>query len=147
MSNSGSQGGSGLGDTVRQTTGNVAGTVQGAASNVAGTVQGAASNVAGQAQYQAQRAQGWYSRTLAENPMVLGAAALALGAIIGVSIPETDQENQLLGGQRDQLVQRAQSKTRDLVGKAQHVAQTATSAAKQDAQQQGLSSTGATKTK
>ena len=57
------------------------------------------------------------SRTLGlihDNPIVAGFAALAIGALIGALIPETDREHELMGGARDRLAGRA----RDLAANA-----------------------------
>lgn len=104
--------------------------------------QDTAGQWADQAQYQAQRAQGWVQRSWDENPLAMGALALAAGAVIGLSIPETDRENQLMGSARDSFMDKAQ----DTVQKAQTVAQRAAgaateaakSAAQDEAQKQGL---------
>ena len=53
------------------------------------TVKERASDMADQAQWQAQRARGWLERTWDENPLVVAGAALAAGALVGLSIPET----------------------------------------------------------
>ena len=50
------------------------------------------------------------SRTLGlihDNPIVAGFAALAVGALIGALIPESDREHELMGGARDRLADRA----------------------------------------
>ena len=72
------------------------------------------------------------SGLLQDNPLALGLVALALGALIGLLLPETDQENVLLGPKRDQLAQQAHDTVKDLTQKVTVVAQTAQGAA-QDA--------------
>jgi len=105
-------------DRVQQTAGDVAGSVTGTASNVAGTVSDTASNVAStvsdtasnladQAQYQAQRLEDRFQQQLGENPLVVGAVALALGAALGLAVPTTEKEDQLMGEARDTLFERA----------------------------------------
>lgn len=56
-----------------------------------------------------ERAQTEFDRLLRDNPMALGAVAVAVGAAIGMAIPESRQERQLIGGVRDQIVDKAQS--------------------------------------
>ena len=102
----------------------------------ASQVQDTASQVADQAQYQAQRAQGWLERSWDENPLAVGALALAAGAVIGLSLPETEPENRLMGSTRDDLMQKAQATAQDTVQKVQAVAEQATDAAKDAAQQE-----------
>jgi ElaB/YqjD/DUF883 family membrane-anchored ribosome-binding protein len=43
-----------------------------------------------------------------QNPLAFGIAALAVGAAIGLSLPETEAENEWMGETRDTLVERAQ---------------------------------------
>ena len=73
-----------------------------------------------------------FERLLQDNPLALALVALALGALIGLLLPETDQENVLLGPKRDQLAQQAHDTVKDLTQKVTVVAQTAQGAA-QDA--------------
>ena len=76
--------------------------------------------------------QGFLERTIQDNPLALGLVALVLGALIGLLLPETDQENVILGPKRDQLAQQAHDTVKDLTQKVTVVAQTAQGAA-QDA--------------
>ena len=69
---------------------------------------------------------------LREQPLVAGLAAIALGAIIGAAIPETDKENALMGETRDRLLDRAENVAREGVNRAKHVAQVAKSVAKDE---------------
>ena len=41
------------------------------------------------------------------TPLVLGAAAALIGAVVGMSVPGTEAENQLMGDARDAVVDRA----------------------------------------
>jgi hypothetical protein len=43
-----------------------------------------------------------------ENPLAVGAAAAVLGAAIGLALPQTERENELMGEARETAVQRAQ---------------------------------------
>jgi len=74
-----------------------------------------------QAQYQAHRAKQGFQHMMAENPLAVGAAALAIGATIGLLIPATQRENELMGQARDRLVEKAQTtakQTMETVGEA-----------------------------
>lgn len=51
----------------------------------------------------AGRAKAAAERTLHEKPLVLGAVALGAGVAVGLSIPATESENQLVGRYRDQV--------------------------------------------
>jgi hypothetical protein len=48
-----------------------------------------------------------FDRWMQDNPLTVGVAAFALGAIAGLSIPATETEHRTLGVARDNLVQRA----------------------------------------
>jgi ElaB/YqjD/DUF883 family membrane-anchored ribosome-binding protein len=52
---------------------------------------------------QAQRAKVTAANTFEEQPLALGAVALGAGIAIGLSIPATESENQLVGHYRDRL--------------------------------------------
>jgi ElaB/YqjD/DUF883 family membrane-anchored ribosome-binding protein len=56
------------------------------------------------------------------NPLAVGGAALALGLAVGLALPETRQEQRLMGTARDRLVDRAQDLAGQAVDKAQQVA-------------------------
>jgi ElaB/YqjD/DUF883 family membrane-anchored ribosome-binding protein len=114
---------------------NVAGQVQDTAGHVAGQVQDTAGQLADTAQYGAQRAQGAFQQALHSNPLAVGVAAVAVGAAIGLSIPETEKENQLLGETRDGVMQQAQHTVQEKAQQVQTVAQEAVGAAKDAAQQ------------
>ena len=73
----------------------------------------------------ATRAQSTARRTWNENPLVVGAASAVLGAVVGLAVPETDRENQLMGETRDNLVETAKDTVRDKVEKVQDAATTA----------------------
>lgn len=148
--------------TVQDKAGDIAGSVQDTASQVADTVQEKASQLgdtaqqfAGQAkdqvsdwadtaQWQASRARSRFEDVLEENPLMVGAAALALGAAIGMAIPSTPQEDQFIGQHRDRLMEKAQEAASDTIDKVQHVAEragdAATQAAKDEAKNQNLTS-------
>ena len=130
-------------DRVQDAASRVSNQAQDAASNVSDRVQDAAGNVADKAgdmadyaQWQAQRTRGWLEQTWNDNPLLVAGAALALGTVVGLSIPETQMENQLMGDARDNLMQKAQNVAQDTVQKARSAATTATDQVKQQAQQQ-----------
>jgi ElaB/YqjD/DUF883 family membrane-anchored ribosome-binding protein len=73
-----------------------------------------------------------YDEVLEENPLALGAVALALGAAVGFSIPSTKYEGKLMGEARENLVQRAQDAAGSIVDKAKQVASEAGQTIKQE---------------
>jgi hypothetical protein len=69
-------------------------------------------------QHYSRRAETQFERWIRENPLAVGAAALAVGAAVGLSAPTTDTENAWLGEARDGLVERVQDAARDTVTQA-----------------------------
>jgi hypothetical protein len=61
----------------------------------------------------ARRTKGWAEQQMDENPLVMGAAVLALGAVVGSLVPTTRKEDELLGPRRDELMDRARSTMHD----------------------------------
>ena len=109
---------------------------------VAGHVQVAATNLTGQVSDQASRSASWFSKTLYENPLAIGAMAIVFGAGLGFSVPESDYENKMLGKKRDELADKVTAAAQDLTQKVTTVAQTAAhdavESAKAEAKNQGL---------
>jgi ElaB/YqjD/DUF883 family membrane-anchored ribosome-binding protein len=63
-----------------------------------------------------------YDQYLDENPLALGALAVAVGAAVGFAIPSTPYEGRLMGEARENLLRQAQEAAGSLVDKAKHVA-------------------------
>jgi hypothetical protein len=61
---------------------------------------------AGTAQVQATRVREGFNSILEEQPLVLGALGIALGAAIGAALPRTEQEDRLLGEASDAAMSR-----------------------------------------
>ncbi|HEX3232789.1 MAG TPA: DUF3618 domain-containing protein [Gemmatimonadales bacterium] len=57
---------------------------------------------------QGERARGSLEQMMEENPLALVAGAAILGLTLGLVLPETRREQQLMGARRDQLVDRVQ---------------------------------------
>ncbi len=85
-------------------------------------VQQKAGDIANQAQYMAQRGQGQFQRMLLDNPLAVGAAAVVAGAALGLLVPETEQENKIMGEARDNLMYKAKEVAGDTMDKAKNVA-------------------------
>jgi hypothetical protein len=81
------------------------------------------------ARYRARSARYQARDVMRDSPIVAGVAALALGAIVGAMIPETDKENELMGSTRDQLLDRGKELARQGVNRASDIATAATNAA------------------
>jgi ElaB/YqjD/DUF883 family membrane-anchored ribosome-binding protein len=151
---------SNVAQTVSDKASNMAQAVSGTASNVASTVSDTAGNVAHtvsdtargardltyQAQtnlrHQARRAKTDFDYVLHENPMAVGAVAVAAGITVGLLLPNTQTEDEWLGETRDQLVEQAKATAKETAKKAQHVAEEAYESAKEtvkeEARKEGL---------
>jgi ElaB/YqjD/DUF883 family membrane-anchored ribosome-binding protein len=123
---------------VGQKAGDVVGQVGEKAGDVVGGVQDKAGDIAWQAQHQAQRAQGQFERMLRENPLAVGAAAVVLGAAIGLAVPETEQEHKLMGEARDNVMDRAKEVAGDAMDKVKSVTGEVQQTVKEEAQRQGI---------
>lgn len=73
-----------------------------------------------------------------DNPLAIGAVAVAVGAAIGYLLPETETESRTMGQSREKVMARAREMGEETLDKAQAVAQEATAAAKDEARDQGL---------
>jgi len=79
-------------------------------------------------------ARGRVQQFVRENPLAAGVIAAAVGATVGVALPETQRENELMGEARDAVVDRAQEAARGAAERvkdaARQVQDVATEAAK-----------------
>ena len=87
-------------DTVTRTTDAVKDTVN----RTTHTVKDRMAKTRNLAHVQAQRARNRFHLTLEEQPLVLGAIGIAVGAAIGALLPSTEQEDRLMGEVRDKTV-------------------------------------------
>jgi vacuolar-type H+-ATPase subunit H len=116
-------------DSARDRVSDVADSARDRVSEVADAARDAASYFGHRAQrlgnrgmYRARSA-GMHSRdVITENPLIGGIAALALGAIIGAMIPETEREHELFGETRDRLASQATHLAGQAVDQAKDIA-------------------------
>jgi len=57
-----------------------------------------------------------------EYPLAVGAAAFIVGASLGMAVPETERENEMLGEARDNAVEKAQAAASNVVGQVKEAA-------------------------
>lgn len=74
------------------------------AQQAAHTVQEGATAIASTAQQSARRVEQAFQRQLRERPLAVGAAALAIGTMVGCSLPHTETEDSLMGEARDNVL-------------------------------------------
>jgi ElaB/YqjD/DUF883 family membrane-anchored ribosome-binding protein len=68
------------------------------------TVSAGLRRTSGTAQVQTQRVREGFKSLLTEQPLLLGALGIAVGAAIGAALPATEQEDRLFGSTRDKAV-------------------------------------------
>jgi ElaB/YqjD/DUF883 family membrane-anchored ribosome-binding protein len=86
--------------------------------------------------YQSSAAQ--LENAMEEYPLAVGIGFAALGALIGVLLPRTRQEDELVGEQSDQLVKATKEKGEELLQRGKAVAQRVSESALEEAGQQGF---------
>lgn len=114
-----------VGETVSGAAGAVSDTVSGVAGTVSdytGKAYKQVGNFGSQVKDVAGSAQDQYEYYIEENPLAVGAVALALGAAVGMSIPSTRFEGELMGETRDNLMQKAEATARDTIDRVKSVA-------------------------
>ena len=93
----------------------------------------------GQAGYKARQAKLGFWQKMEENPLMVGAATLALGVIAGLSLPSTRKEDELMGETRDRLFDEVKETGQEVLEKGKHVAEAVADKVKTEVQGQGLS--------
>jgi hypothetical protein len=118
---------SNLAGKARETVSGAVDQAQQKASDFANQAQQTASQWADQAQYKARRVEQRVNVALRENPLAVGAVALAIGTAVGLAVPQTRKENEWMGEARDNLMEKAQSVAHEAMEQVQQGAQQASS--------------------
>lgn len=116
--------------------------VGGAAGSMGGSARDAlsgAADYAGRAVPQGAHAGSEWLSTLTDSPILLGAIGLAAGAVLGALIPQSEMEEEALGGIAGQARRTASDLASEGRERGQHVAQAVMDKAKESAREQGLS--------
>jgi ElaB/YqjD/DUF883 family membrane-anchored ribosome-binding protein len=109
-----------VGDKVGQVTGK-AQELGEQARHQAQQVGGQVSHLGGQTRHQVRQMGGQAQHLVETNPVSLGLAAFAIGAAIGLALPTTRRESQVMGQWRDQVVEKAQTVASDVKQRVQEV--------------------------
>ena len=81
-----------------------------------------AADAADSVQRMARQRKNQLQRTMEQNPLLVGASALILGAAVGLAVPESDTENEWMGDARDNVVDRARDMARGAANKVEEAA-------------------------
>jgi hypothetical protein len=122
-----------LGNQARDQIGNLSGQVQETVEQVGSQAQeqvaGLQSDVQGQVrsfttdlQQQTHRLSYTFERAMRQNPLSIGAVALALGAAVGLAAPEVPHEDELIGDARLQVKQKAHEAAHQALENVQKIA-------------------------
>lgn len=123
---------------VRDTTGQVASRVRGTTSQLASSMRSRTNQIGRGARYSARQARSGFEYMLNEQPLVLGALGIALGAALGAILPATRREDELMGEARDDLLHQAKEAGAEQLHKVERMAEEAGAAAKEEGERQGL---------
>lgn len=107
----------------REMTSSLVDRTTGAIGDTASRARMAAGSFAASTRTQTHRIEDRFHDAVVDSPLVIGAAAVALGLTAGLAIPSTRREAQLMGSRRDELFARARGTFEETSGKVQQVAQ------------------------
>jgi uncharacterized protein YjbJ (UPF0337 family) len=85
-------------------------------------MQESAGHLTHKAQHKTHEAQDGLQRALQDTPLAVGAVALAVGAAVGLSLPSTAPERQLMGEAKEAVMDKASHAAQDTLGKVKEVA-------------------------
>ena len=124
-----------------------AGEQQGQTQGTLSSIRERGARLTGTAGEQAQRVYRRASRTFGdmveEQPLLLGAAGLIVGAALGAVIPGTRYESELVGETAEELTRTVREYGREQLDKAHRVVERTVDAVKEEAGRQGFSAEGA----
>lgn len=95
--------------------------VQEKAGRMTDQVQDKAGRVADDVQDRTARVTDRFQRMREESPLALGGLALAAGATIGLLLPTTEHEDELVGQTRDRVMQKAQETVKEVQPKVERL--------------------------
>jgi hypothetical protein len=94
-------------DTVKETFNKTTDAAKQSVSQTTYAVKENVNKTANLAQAQARRARQGFNSLLEEQPLIIGALGIAIGAAIGAALPSTEQEDRFMGGVRDKALANA----------------------------------------
>jgi ElaB/YqjD/DUF883 family membrane-anchored ribosome-binding protein len=127
-----------LAGSAQEYVGDITGSVQERVGDMAGSVQEHVGDMTGTVMDQTRRAPGQLQRMIQEKPLMSAAVAASLGAAVGMWLPTTQVESQLMGSAHEQVMERAQEVASDTMEKVQGVAQEVRTTVGEEARAKGL---------
>lgn len=97
-----------------------------------------AGRIGSAAQERARQARGYFQGKMETNLLGVGAIMFALGAIVGLSIPESSKEEELMGEASERLMTKARGIAQETMQKARGVAEEAGRTAQEAAERHGV---------
>ncbi len=125
---------------VRDTAGEMVGQVRDTAGEVVDQARERIGDFGSEAQHQTRRAKGQLERMIESNPLGVGVAAVAIGSVVGMMLPETEQEHRTFGPVKDRAMEQARGMIEDTQEKVKQVAEEAGKAAQHESEKQHLTS-------
>ena len=116
------EGGASTLNSVKETASDLASRSTDALSNLASRSTDALSDLGTKAKSGASAVSTRFDRMMHENPLAVGAVAMAAGTAIGLVLPSTRIENEYIGETGERLVERVEDVARDALGKVQDAA-------------------------
>lgn len=104
----------------------------------AGAVKHGAQHLGSGAAHAGQRIQRTFMDTLEQEPLIIGALGLAVGAALGASLPSTRFEDRTLGKARDKVMEKGREAAEQGLSMAKDAAEAAYQGVTEEAQSQGL---------
>jgi hypothetical protein len=79
-----------------------------------------------------------FSRAVEESPLGVGVAFAALGALLGLALPHSRKEDELMGGKSEELLHTAKEKGEELLETGKVIGERVLETVKEEAKEQGL---------
>ncbi len=85
-----------------------------------------------------RKAEQGYQTAMRKAPLAVGGIALGIGLLCGVLIPETEAEDEWMGGTRDDLMEKGKEAAREARDRGMHAAAAAADAASESLHEEGI---------
>lgn len=127
--------------SIRQRGADMAHGVQDTTSHLANSAKEQASRLGNMARSQTLQVSNRVNTIIHEQPLILAAIGIAVGAAMGSALPATDEENRLMGEKRNELLEKAREESKEQLQKVQNIAQKAAEAVQVNVEQQSMEPT------